>query len=257
MFGYGSSEIRKHVHKEAEHSHALVVVNALMHLALDMIVLSDSLKTEDATYYMRYGAGRRLLMMWRSYRTITSIAPPGRKEPLSDEEGTALSGDINVIYMHLRGVMDNLAWCFLYEKEPYLAQRLPKMVVALFSSVIKKRTSLPEFGNEVDADKDWAAELAERRDPVAHRIPLYVPPAAITTEEVAVYQELTGEFFKSINRLDFEASDAASEEMLRVGQFLPCFVHHPGAGIVPMYPTVSLDMVHAIDLGRILVQYIK
>jgi hypothetical protein len=215
-----------------------------------MIGLAADLKADDAIYYMRYGAGRRLLMMWRAYRTITLTVPPERDKPLSDEEQTTLSRDINVIYMHLRGVLDNFAWCYLYEKEPSLIEHLRTVDVYLFSREIRKRTTLPDFWREVDGHAAWATEAKARRDPVAHRIPLYIPFTVVAPDEVEQYHNLTRAFYEAANKLDFDATDMITEQMHLLGCFLPFFVHHPEEGYVPIYPTLPGDMAHLIRLGQ-------
>jgi hypothetical protein len=35
----------------------------------------------------------------------------------------------------------------------------------------------------LDQHGNWARELAELRDPAAHRVPIYVPPSVITSQE--------------------------------------------------------------------------
>jgi hypothetical protein len=184
-------------------------------------------------------------------------APPERQDPLSNDEQITLSRDINLIYMHLRGVMDNFAWCFLFEKEQSLADDIDPQAVSLFSKTIRKKTKYLDFWNEVSAHSDWADEVKDRRDPVAHRIPLYVPPSALTGEEQAEYQDLTRRWYEAANRMDFTACEQLDEQRQRIGTFLPCFMHHPDQGTIPIYPTLPKDMVHLIRIGQILKDHIK
>jgi hypothetical protein len=105
MWGGQAQGAQARAERDAQYQHALYVFNALRNFACEITSpLAEQLHAENAIYYMRHGAGRRLLMIWRSYRSIVWTTPPERQDPLSDDEETTLSRDINVIYMHLRGV---------------------------------------------------------------------------------------------------------------------------------------------------------
>jgi hypothetical protein len=41
----------------------------------------------------------------------------------------------------------------------------------------------PKLASVLDQHDHWASELAELRDPAAHRVPIYVPPSVITSQE--------------------------------------------------------------------------
>jgi hypothetical protein len=188
---------------------------------------------------------------------VILTAPPDRLDPLSNEQQLDLSRDLNLIYMHTRGVMDNLAWCFLYEKEPALIEQLSRFEVWLFSDKIRKKSGFATFWKEIDAHLPWANEIKERRDPVAHRIPLSIPPTALTPEEYAQYSELARDHMRHAIEQNFQASEEAFQRMHEIGRFVPFFLHHPGCRLVPIYPTVPMDMAHLIRLGRTLIDHIR
>jgi hypothetical protein len=41
----------------------------------------------------------------------------------------------------------------------------------------------PKLISVLEQHDHWASELAELRDPAAHRVPIYVPPSVITSQE--------------------------------------------------------------------------
>jgi hypothetical protein len=246
FLGYGEEE----AHREAQYRHAGFVSSALADLFLRLNMLTNVLKSKDATYFLRYGAARRLQMMLWSYATITSTAPPDRMDPLSDYERRTLSRDINVIYMHMRGVLDNFAWCFLFENEPSLIEELHKNDISLFSKKIRKKTEFQPFWEEIDRHQDWNKKLKGRRDPVAHRIPLYVPPSILTPDEAVQYEQALQTHTELTITRDFDGADAAFRQTDQIGRFFPCFMHDPNFGPVPIYPTVPADMAHLIRLGK-------
>jgi hypothetical protein len=52
----------------------------------------------------------------------------------------------------------------------------PRLLAALKSQYPKLASVFEQHGH-------WASELAELRDPAAHRVPFYVPPSVITSQE--------------------------------------------------------------------------
>jgi hypothetical protein len=138
--------------------------------------------------------------------------------------------------MNLRGTLDNFAWCFLYEKEACAVGLLSRMNIDLFAKKFRELPSFVKIAREISAHDDWNKEVKERRDPVAHRIPLYIPPSIVDHEEAERYKELVGEY--------------AFAQLSNIGSFYPCFQHHPDEGIIPIYPTLPTDMTHLIRIGN-------
>jgi len=100
------------------------------------LVPPEQLCSQQAKYYMLHGAGRRLGAMFEAYRSVVLTAHEGRTNPLGHDEQQAFSRDINIIYMNLRGVLDNFAWCLMYERQPDVEQDLGRQGIDLFSKKI-------------------------------------------------------------------------------------------------------------------------
>jgi hypothetical protein len=214
------------------------------------IQLSYLMKERKAMQYMRFGAGRRLSMMWYAYRNLVQTVPPDRTEPLTSDESHELIQSLNVIYLNIRGLLDNLAWALLYEHAPDRAAKLiaKPQRVGLFQSCIVEDGCFGSLAREIQAHKEWNADMKDRRDPSAHRIPLYIPSQALTPEEAANYQKLGEKYSKGVGSLDFDAGNAALDEMERVGRFVPYFLHDPDDGVIRIYPTVPDDVGHVLQL---------
>jgi len=115
---------------------------------------------------------------------------------------------------------------------------------------------------------DWNKEIASRRDPAAHRIPLTVPPAIIDDESRGEYEKLSAKYNKaSADALrstgvekdalkKFEAAENIFEKLQRVGKFVPVFVHHPNEGLINVYPTVPQDIGQLVRIARGLLKII-
>jgi hypothetical protein len=123
--------------------------------------------------------------------------------------------------------------------------------VGLFSSKFREQFSAwQEIEDEISVNDIWQKEVKERRDPVAHRIPLYVPPSMVTEEESKTYSAVYSRFNFSLNNLKLDEADAALDDLDSIGTFCPYFLHHPDGPRIPIYPTVPADMSHLIRIGN-------
>jgi hypothetical protein len=212
------------------------------------IELSKLMNANGAIYYLRLGAARRLLMMWHAYSNVLHVASLDRKEPLTSEESRQLTQDLNVIYVNIRGTLDNLCWALLHEHAPDKLT-LPPSEVGLFKSCLKDK-SFNSLATLIQTHRSWSQEVQSRRDPAAHRIPLTVPPQFVTAPEAAVYEGLYRDYVQTASDLNLDEAEATGQRMSAVGRFDPCFMHDPKEGLIPIYPTVPDDIGHVIDLFR-------
>jgi hypothetical protein len=227
---------------------SLLVMDALRDAAINAGKLSDLMKVQKAGHFMRYGAARRLRMMWHCYRNVVHTAPSDRVKPLSGEDSGDLTRDLNVIYINIRGVLDNFAWSLLHERAPEEAKELEPQQVGFFNPCIVRDSRFAVLAKLISEHESWHRDVKKRRDPAAHRIPLTVPPQIITPEEAALYQRLYDESQNARGRLDFAAAENAMDRMEAIGRFSPCFMHDPEEGVQFIYPTVPEDIGHVVDL---------
>src|ERR1700736_3179833 len=101
---------------QALKSHSLVVKNALNNAETSAVMIAQNL-SEQARYYILYGAARRLGMMRVSYCDILRCIATDRTEPLASDEAATVERDLNIIYINIRGVLDNYAWCLLHQPQ--------------------------------------------------------------------------------------------------------------------------------------------
>src|SRR6266446_915961 len=167
---------------QAQYVHSLVVHDALRDAQVSAVTIAPMLVNEQARYFINYGVGRRLRMIWVSYRGLLALVQTDRKEPLSLDDVGAISRDLNVIYINIRGVLDNLAWCLLHEVASDQIRNLDPVKVGLFSPALMNDSNLISLKVRLEEFSTWHRELKCRRDPAAHRIPLSVPPAILNPE---------------------------------------------------------------------------
>jgi hypothetical protein len=219
--------------RKAEHMHCLRVADAIRDVHLDVLPLSQAIENEEAGFQLRFGVGRRTKFIWLSLRKLFHIAEPERTEPLQMEELEEAAQCLNVIYINIRGTLDNLAWCLAYLFGDEKTRRLPPVKVHLFGAEFLKDANLGDVAAFMGSFSDWNDELRKRRDPAAHRIPLSIPPAALDKAAQEQYREIYAEYrtafdvaVKAVRRVAdassyFEKADLLHDRLQQVGRFWP------------------------------------
>jgi hypothetical protein len=143
--------------------------------------------------------------------------------------------------MHVRGTLDNLAWSLLYEFAP---ERMPKREqdVGLFRRCIIEDEVFSDLSDTLKAHIEWHRDLKDRRDPVAHRIPLGVTSQILRPGEGETYRSLMAAYNEALSKRDFDEADNAWRKLHDLGQFAPFFAHDPNQAVVRIYPTVPDDV---------------
>jgi hypothetical protein len=185
------------------------------------IQIAGRLTSDKAREHMKHELARRLQILHLGLAAIVAVAYPRRKQPLSDAEQLDLTLHLNSFYPHIRGCLDNLAWCLVHEfqlfgPEPQEDNVAVASKVNLFGKSFLKelRSVAPDLAASVERHANWHDDLKSIRDPVAHRIPIYAVPAVLSAEEAeryrTVYQraedhraggdlDLAGRLFEELN----------------------------------------------------------
>ncbi len=249
-------------HFQAQDMHALHVLDAIRDLQVEVLALSGRVPNEEAATNLNFGAARRVRMIWGGFRHLYSLIRPDRSEPMMHDDVFEAARALNDIYIHTRGVLDNYAW----------------VLVLLFGNVSTiRRTDVDLFGRRLESNlalkivdvlapyRDWNREIKARRDPVAHRIPLSVPPSFFNEEDHAHFLKLNDRYSAAVRRFselaliqasqsDLDAASAEAdrlhEESQRVGRFSPIIVHDPKEGGTRIYPTVPQDIGTLVRVVR-------
>lgn len=233
---------------QALQSHSLVVKNALNDAQTLAVMIAEKL-SEQARYYILYGAARRLEMMRVSYCDILRCIATDRTEPLTSDEEATVERALNVIYINVRGVLDNYAWCLFHQTMTDKTRKLVPAKVGLFSKEFMADANLvDDLRPELRKFDAWHTELKDRRDPAAHRIPLSVPPCVLNPEEAARYAALEIQILTTKSEQDRNVLNA---QQRKIGTFVPCFVHHPDVEGTAIYPTVPQDIANLIKIIKL------
>ena len=257
LLAYGRNDVKEiepDIRHRALHRNTSTTIEELRGCFMRAAILDAD--TKEGAYFLRYGASRRLKMLWHAIQRIYDVAPPDRTQPLINEETTELTVDLNVIYMNLRGTLDNYAWLLLHEKNPDIVDKNSPHNIGLFGDIILKQDNFAEISPLLAAHISWAHELKQRRDPVAHRIPLSVVPSVLTDEQAKEYVSLFGEYGSQVAAMEFEKADEIFAQIDQMGIFAPIFGHHPDEGYMPIYPVVVEDIRHLVEIGTTILDFL-
>ena len=113
----------------------------------------------------------------------------------------------------------------------------------------KRHTPVQKFPEiRISGFSAWHTDLKNRRDPAAHRIPLYVPPACLNPAEQERYAALERQIFAAKTE---QCKDVLNAQQRKIGTFVPCFLHHPDEGRMEIYPTVPQDIANLIKITKL------
>ena len=173
----------------------------------------QKLQIEKAREYLNHGVGRRLKIIGRCLDRVFEIFPADRQEVLTPDEVTDVEIHLHAFVINANGLLDNLAWVYILEKG-LLETVGGHRGVGLF-----KRETQELLPTDVraylasDRMRSWNNEYAkDYRDSLAHRIPLYVPPAAIDPNDAERHRQLDSEMFQAILAGDLELADSKKRE---------------------------------------------
>jgi hypothetical protein len=135
---------------------------------------------------------------------------------------------IQSFVMNISGCLDNLAWIWVFESdlrtkdgkqpEPY------QVGLGESYGLIRKSFSRP-FRKYLRTRRKWFDHIAEFRHPLAHRIPLYIPPYIISEHDSKKYAELEQASADALVAGDYEKYDQLQLEQKALGTYRPWISH--------------------------------
>lgn len=247
--------------RQAAEMHALVVADAVSDFLVKAVQVGQA-KGGAVHDHLVYGVARRAGDIRVSLRDIISVSPPERTNPLTQNETDVVSRGLNTIYINLRGTLDNLAYAIIEKHGGLEAVGLKPLQVDLLGAKFLKNAKWEGLAAELSEFQPWASELAERRNPAAHRIPLSVIPAIMTEEQLAERHKLIREMIAPLPEgpIDFDKKKAEHEaiktKIAKLGTYRPQFAHNPNDGVIDIYPTVAEDVGKTIRVARLVIKHI-
>jgi len=125
--------------------------------------------------------------------------------------------------INVYGIFDNLAWAFLLQHN--LITKVGSVTnIGLFTVQTQKYlpSQLKKYLDSEDVSTWHKTYIKDCRDTLAHRIPIYVPPSAMTEEEIKQYNFLQTEEFECIKSGQFDKLKEIRSQKENIGS--PCFM---------------------------------
>jgi hypothetical protein len=211
---------------------------------------------ERAGTYLRHGVGRRLSVLQASLAEIFELFPPSRTAPLPHELAVTLQINLHAFVINLNGIFDSWAWAFVLRHG--LLDRLDGQPERVGMFKVRTQQLLPELLQQFlqsEAIRTWHSRyLKGYRDALAHRIPLYIPPATWSPEDGERYNRWDVEIVEAIRRRDFDRVEALRTEQDAIGTACYYFLHEyspkEDTRPVQLHPQVLADSATVIEFGN-------
>ncbi|KQT04586.1 hypothetical protein ASG42_23340 [Rhizobium sp. Leaf391] len=253
-----NAENDRYFDNQARENHIYGVNNALNQLLGDAAVLIElGGFTQTAEYFMRFGVLRRLRMMIAAFRNLQSIIMPDRAVPLTMEQSDEVCRDLNAIYVNILGLLDNYAWTIVHQVGNASTQAAKPLAISIFKPAFAADPALSSVALTLAPFSTWETDVKKRRNPAAHRMPLYVPPAGYEPEAVEALRDLDQLISTALREQDFDTMRNLQRKRERIGIFIPIFAHDPGEEINDIYPTLPQDLGQMVKIGRIAQTFLR
>src|SRR5262249_27157310 len=89
------------------------------------------------------------------------------------------------------------------------------------------------------------------RDPLAHRIPFYIPPYGVPKSKLEEHNRLEAEANAALVRGDFATYERARDDQMRLAEFRPVITHsfYEQSGVVSFHHQLLCDWLTIEELG--------
>jgi hypothetical protein len=133
--------------------------------------------------------------------------------------------NIQAFFANVYGSVDNLAWVWVFETG--LDTKIHRNRVGLRAKHAEVRATFSaEFQTYLQSIDRWLEYVVEYRDALAHRIPLYIPPGGVPTQNVDAYNDLSAQIMDALyvqhDGFKYERLSAEQEKLL---VFQPLITH--------------------------------
>jgi hypothetical protein len=196
---------------------------------LQVRIVTRPYRNDRAREYAMHGLARRIGTLVRCIDRVYDLLPPEQDDfPVRDVvEDTTIN--IQAFVFNLFGGCDNLAWVWVYDRDIRDPKKpdefLNKKWVGLGPDYKFLRSKLPSsFQTYLGTRENWFKHIKDFRDALGHRIPLYVPPYVVPTENAADYNRLEAAKVETM-RATSEEYEQLDIEQRKLVVFQPIMQH--------------------------------
>lgn len=224
------------------------VLYRLIDLKMTLIYqLAPTLQSERAREYLLHGICRRLDVLHHSIRNVFKIFPVTREDQLTEVERSNIEINLHAFTINIYGLLDNVAWVFVFENNLEDNIRGGRRSVGLFSKYTMKYfpDRIKQYLSS-ERKKAWYNDYAKNyRDALVHRIPPYVPPYNVDPKDAQRYRDYDSKI--SVSRIvgDYESANKLRKDQDSIGSVSGAFLHsyydHDAAKPVMFHPQMLAD----------------
>jgi hypothetical protein len=249
MATYSAEQVKK-LQQDAER-----VGSELELLVQDGVSHAQRIADEEIRSHLKHGASRRLNILSESVRRIFFLFPPQQERPLPRQVLVEAQIYLHAFVINLSGVFDNWAWAFIL-RHGLREQVGDRTNIGMFRKPTQRL--LPSLLSDYLTSESivtWHRKyLTGYRDSLAHRIPLYIPPATWTLEDSQLYERLDAEIADCIRQQQFEHLDDLRNQQDAIGTASPVFVGafsgEDASKPVFLHSQVIADATTVAEFGR-------
>ncbi|MEI9803497.1 MAG: hypothetical protein WDN48_02235, partial [Pseudolabrys sp.] len=198
--------------------------------ALKDKLVARSYKSDRGRAYTFEGLIRRLDTMIRAIDYVFEILPPQLEDTPTIDDTVIATILIQSFVINVQGCLDNLAWIWVYEtfQKDKWGHELDRRMVGIGEGYWFLRRSFSKpFRTYLKSQKKWFRHVAEFRDTLAHRIPLYVLPFIVSGPNMDEYNRLQAEAFATH---DYKTYLELKTRQDKLGAYRPWMTHSPIEG---------------------------
>jgi hypothetical protein len=218
---------------------------------------SRSYRSERAREYAVHGFCRRLAMLLRAVDRVFEILPPELEDIPEREDVEDATIAIQSFVLNTFGCFDNLLWVWVFEKDVKEkdGSDLKPKDVSLGNKLVRGSFT-DEFRAYIDSRQDWFNHIRHFRDSLAHRIPLYIPPYVVATENIDEHNRLERAAVEALNRPDIQEHDRLRSEQKKLARFRPWMTHsvYEQSPMVVFHGQLLADYNTVDEFGRTMLE---
>lgn len=238
----------------------LSLLDALHALSMQHVMEGQHLLHDGVREHLLHGAARRLGVMRRAIARIFELFPLDQSRPLNSEALEDVQINLHAFVINLSGIFDNWAWAYVF-RHGLLGKIGNRRDVGLFNQLTKPHLPV-QIRDYLSSSTimEWRENyLRNYRDALAHRIPLYIPPAEFTPEECARYNELEVEKIKLIRDMNWTSLEVLYAEQAALGlpsfTFLHSFAEDEPSRPLFLHPQLITDGQGVVEFGQLFLKY--
>jgi hypothetical protein len=240
------------------HEEYLKVIQGLQDLMLKTVVTGQDSDHAGVKEHLLHGAARRLSTLKKCLENIFDTFPPSTAKPLQRDSLYDVQINLHAYVINLYGIFDNWAWSFVL-RHNLLKDVGGKRGVGLFRKSTNKYLAKPlQDYIATDTITNWHENyLKSYRDALAHRIPLYIPPAEFTKDESKRHSQLEGEKINLIKAMEWQKLEELYKEQENIGSpsfvFLHSYEEEPPKPVF-LHPQLLCDGLAIIEFGNLFIE---